>query len=87
MKAVIVKQPGGADQLQITEQAKPIPKDGELLIKVKAAAVNRTDIVHREKNLGYMDNPIISVEVAGTVEEVGTGAGAGFKVGTRVWGL
>ncbi|WP_341866044.1 alcohol dehydrogenase catalytic domain-containing protein [Paenibacillus ferrarius] len=69
----------------MTEQAKPIPKDGELLIKVKAAAVNRIDIVHREKNLGYMDNPILGVEVAGTVEEVGTGAG--FKVGTRVMGL
>lgn len=84
MKAITVKQPGGADQLQITEHPIPEPKDGEILIKVKAAAVNRTDIINREKNL-YLDNPILGVEVAGTVEKVG--AGAGVKVGTPVMGL
>lgn len=71
MKAVIVKQPGGADQLQVTEQAKPEPQAGELLIKVKAAAVNRTDIINREQRLAYMQNPILGIEVAGIVEAVG----------------
>ena len=85
MKAITVKQPGGADQLQITEHAKPDPKDGEILIKVKASAVNRTDIINRENNLGYLDNPILGVEVAGTVEKVGTGSE--IKIGTRVMGL
>lgn len=84
MKAITVKQPGGADQLQITEHPIPEPKDGEILIKVKAAAVNRTDIINREKNL-YLDNPILGVEVAGTVEKVG--AGAEVEVGTSVMGL
>lgn len=84
MKAITVKQPGGADQLQITEHPIPEPKDGEILIKVKAAAVNRTDIINREKNL-YLDNPILGVEVAGTVEKVG--AGAEIEVGTPVMGL
>src|SRR5699024_6067394 len=85
MKAITVKQPGGADQLQITEQVKPEPKDGELLIKVKAAAVNRTDIVSRENSLGYMDSPILGVEVAGVVEKIGEGIK--FGVGTKVMGL
>lgn len=85
MKAVIVKKPGGADQLQVTDQAKPIPQAGELLIKVKAAAVNRTDIINREQSLAYMENPILGIEVAGTVEEVGLGVEV--KVGTRVMGL
>lgn len=84
MKAITVKQPGGADQLQITEHPIPEPKDGEILIKVKAAAVNRTDIINREKNL-YLDTPILGVEVAGTVEKVG--AGAEVEVGTPVMGL
>src|SRR5699024_7198997 len=85
MKAITVKQPGGADQLQVTEQVKPEPKDGELLIKVKATAVNRTDIVNRESGLGYMDNPILGVEAAGIVEKVG--AGVKFEVGTKVMGI
>ncbi|WP_066309486.1 NAD(P)H-quinone oxidoreductase [Bacillus sp. FJAT-29814] len=85
MKAITVKQPGGAEQLQVGEHEKPIPKDGELLIKVKAAAVNRTDIVTRESSSGYLTNPILGVEVAGIVEKAG--AGAKTAVGTRVMGL
>ncbi|MEQ6378281.1 NAD(P)H-quinone oxidoreductase [Bacillaceae bacterium S4-13-58] len=85
MRAIIVKQPGGAEQLQIEEYVKPIPKDGELLIKVKAAAVNRTDIVNRESSSGYLNNLILGVEVAGTVEKAG--AGAKTAVGTNVMGL
>lgn len=85
MKAIIVKQPGGAEQLQVGEQPKPEPKDGELLIKVKAAAINRTDIINRKSSSGYLDNPILGVEVAGTVEEAGLGAE--MEPGTHVMGL
>lgn len=85
MKAITVKQPGGAEQLQVVEQARPDPKDGEILIKVKAAAVNRTDIVNRESSSGYLDNPILGIEVAGTVEKAG--AGTEMEYGTRVMGL
>lgn len=85
MKAITVKQPGGAEQLQVVEHEKPTPKDGELLIKVEAAAVNRTDIVTRQNGSSYMKNPILGVEVAGVVAEAG--AGAKTAVGTRVMGL
>src|SRR5690625_7556776 len=85
MKAIIVKQPGGAEQLQVGEQPKPEPKKGELLIKVKAAAINRTDIINRKSSSGYLDNPILGVEVAGVVEQAG--AGADVEAGTRVMGL
>lgn len=85
MKAITVKQPGGAEQLQIVDYVKPIPKDGELLIKVKAAAVNRTDIMTRKGSSSYMKNPILGVEVAGIVEEAGPGAKT--AVGTHVMGL
>jgi tumor protein p53-inducible protein 3 len=85
VKAITVKQPGDADQLQVVELAKPTPKHDELLIKVKAAAVNRTDILNRKGNLGYMKNPILGVEVAGIVEEAG--ADATIAVGTHVTGL
>src|SRR5690625_1037497 len=85
MKAIIVKQPGGAEQLQVGEQPKPEPKKGELLIKVKAAAINRTDIINRKSSSGYLDHPILGVEVAGIVEQAGTGTN--MEAGTRVMGL
>lgn len=85
MKAIIVKQPGGADQLVISDKPKPTPKEDELLIKVKAAAINRTDIVTRESESRYLDAPILGVEVAGVVEESGTDAQ--IKPGTHVMGL
>ena len=85
MKAITVKQPGGAEQLQVVEYEKPIPKDGELLIKVKAAAVNRTDIINRQNSSGYLKNPILGIEVTGIVE--GAGADTKTPVGTRVMGL
>ncbi|MFC4023624.1 NAD(P)H-quinone oxidoreductase [Oceanobacillus longus] len=85
MKAITVKQPGGAEQLQITEQPKPELHEGELLIKVKSAAVNRSDIVNREGRSGYLKNPNLGIEVAGIVEQAGPGTE--IEVGTRVMGL
>ncbi|HLQ71608.1 MAG TPA: alcohol dehydrogenase catalytic domain-containing protein, partial [Bacillota bacterium] len=74
MKAIIVKQPGGADQLQVSEQPKPVPAENELLIKVEATAINRTDIINRESSSGYLDHPILGVEVAGVVEKTVPGS-------------
>ncbi|MGM1035160.1 MAG: NAD(P)H-quinone oxidoreductase [Bacillota bacterium] len=85
MKAVVVKEPGGAEQLLFKDFSKPVPGKGELLIKVKASAINRTDIVSREGKSGYMANPILGIEVSGEVVE--TGEGANIQTGTRVMGL
>lgn len=85
MKGVIVNNPGGPEQLEIIDLPSPQPQAGELLIEVHAAAVNRTDIVMREGKAGYTTNPILGVEVAGTVIEVN--GESTFKVGDRVMGL
>lgn len=85
MKAVIVKNPGGPEQLEIVEMPIPKPKKGELLIKVQTAAINRTDIVTREGKAGYALNPILGVEIAGTVVE--TNGNETFSIGDRVMGL
>jgi tumor protein p53-inducible protein 3 len=85
MKAVVVKQPGGAEQLQFQDFPKPTLQEGELLIKVKASAINRSDIVTREGKSGYLSNPILGIEVSGEVVEVGLGVN--IEVGTRVMGL
>ncbi len=85
MKCVIVKKPGGYDQLELTNAELPELKDGELLIKVYSTAVNRTDIVAREGKAGYQKNPILGVEVAGVVAEIR--GESNFLIGDRVMGL
>ncbi len=85
MKAMIVKKPGDASQFCISEQPKPSQRPGEFLIKVRAAAINRTDILSRRNGSSYLESSILGVEVVGTVEAVGTDVN--IAVGTRVMGL
>ncbi|UOQ46645.1 NAD(P)H-quinone oxidoreductase [Gracilibacillus caseinilyticus] len=85
MKAVITKEPGGADQLTYVEQNDPTVASGDMLIEVHATAVNRTDILNREGKIGYAENPIIGVEIAGVV--VDPNGHDQFTVGERVMGL
>lgn len=85
MKAIIVKNPGAADVLEVREHPKPVPQQDELLIKVEATAINRTDIINRRSTSGYLKHPILGVEIAGTVEE--TVPGSNIKEGTRVMGI
>lgn|SRR5699024_10831223 len=82
MKGVIVKT---TDDLELTNIPEPEAKQDELLIKVSHAAVNRTDIVTRKGQAGYAANPVLGVEVAGTVVE--TNGNQPFSEGDRVMGL
>jgi len=71
MKAIEIKEFGAADMLHITERPMPEPAEGEVLIKVAAAGVNRPDIVQR---LGKYPPPpgvtdIPGLEVAGQITE------------------
>ncbi|KAB8127938.1 NAD(P)H-quinone oxidoreductase [Gracilibacillus oryzae] len=85
MKGIIAKEPGGRDQLIYTEMPDPVLNEGDILIEVHAAAVNRTDILNREGKLGYVSNPIIGVEVAGVV--VDPNGNSTYSKGDRVMGL
>lgn len=85
MKAVVVPTPGGAEQLQLSDQPMPEMERHEIMIQVKACAINRTDILTREGKSGYMKNPILGIEVAGVI--VDAGADTNVKIGTRVMGL
>ncbi len=71
MKAIEISEFGSADVLTLTERPQPAPKDGEVLIKVHAAGINRPDIVQR---LGKYPPPpgvtdIPGLEVAGEIVE------------------
>lgn len=88
MKSILVKEPGGAEQLFLGEAPKPIPHKNEILIKVKAAALNRMDILQREGRYPIPEgaSEILGVDVAGVVDAVGKQV-AKWKVGDRVMTL
>ena len=73
MRAVEITKPGGPEVLKPADRPQPAPKDGEILVKVAAAGVNRPDVLQRMGNYpvppGASDIP--GLEIAGEV--VGTG--------------
>ncbi|KAJ2577352.1 hypothetical protein GGH95_003535 [Coemansia sp. RSA 1836] len=88
MKVILVKQPGGADQLHFGQADKPVPKSNELLVQIHCFALNRMDIVQREGHypLPPEAGPILGVEFSGVVAETGSAASR-FKPGDKVFGL
>ncbi len=89
MKAVVFAQPGAADVLTLAERDQPTIGPDEVLIRVKAAGVNRADVIQRK---GHYPAPpgvaadIPGLEVAGVVEARGA-AVTRFRVGDRVCAL
>ncbi|KAM4625088.1 quinone oxidoreductase PIG3 isoform 2-T2 [Polymixia lowei] len=89
MLAVCVDTPGGPENLLLRTVPRPRPKDGEVLIKVHATAVNRADTLQRQ---GLYPPPpgeseIIGLEVAGTVAVVGPRVKGSWKPDDRVMAL
>jgi NADPH2:quinone reductase len=76
MTAISITEPGAPDVLVPVEMATPKPGDGEVLIKVAAAGVNRPDVLQRKG--GYPPPPgapqTPGLEIAGTVVALGEGA-------------
>ena len=89
MRAVtIVGGKGPATALRVEQVPRPMPRAGQLLLRVRAAGVNRPDIVQREGR--YPPPPgapeILGLDVAGEVVAVGTDVGR-WKVGDSVTAL
>ncbi len=85
MKAALCKSLDGPEGVVIEDIAEPVAGPGEVLIKVRAAALNFFDtLITRGK---YQTKPELpfspSGEVAGVVESIGTGV-SGLKPGDRV---
>lgn len=94
MKAVVYKKYGPPAVAQLMEVAKPIPKEKEVLIRVYASTVNRTDAGFRSaayfisrfwSGLLRPKYQILGCEFAGIIEEIGTSVTT-FKKGDNVFG-
>ena len=88
MKAITFATYGGPDVLRLEDVAEPTPAADDLLVRVRASALNRADTMQRR---GHYPPPpgesdILGLELAGEVEAVGANA-SGFKPGDRVFGL
>jgi len=92
MKAIVHTKYGPPDVLQLTEVAKPTPKDDEVLIRVHAASLNAADFETMRgtwsARFGGPLRPmykILGSDVAGQVEAVG-GNVKQFQPGDDIWG-
>lgn len=87
MKAAWIDQVGPPEAIQYGELPDPVAGPGEVLVRVKAAAVNPIDTYVRSGSVAMpLPSPfIVGCDLAGEVVAVGAGVTA-FKPGDRVWG-
>lgn len=84
MKAAVFHEHGGPEVLRVEEMPTPEPGPGEVLIRVRAAAMNHLDVwVRRGLAIEITMPHIGGADVAGTVERTGPGV-TGVKPGARV---
>jgi putative PIG3 family NAD(P)H quinone oxidoreductase len=85
MKAIEISSFGGPEVLKLVDRPTPVPKRGEVLIRVKAAGVARADLLQRQGKYpppaGASDIP--GLDVAGVIESIGPSV-AKVQPGNRV---
>ena len=95
MKAVVHDRYGPPEVLRLEQVEKPVPCEGELLVRVRATSVTQTDCHMRRARplfwrfmLGWTrpKRRVLGLELAGEVEAIGDGV-TGFQVGDRVFGM
>ncbi len=95
MKAAVATRYGSPDVLKVCEVPKPEARPGEILVRVRAAAVGRTDLGYLQAHpflirffsgLTRPKRSILGMDFASDVEALGPGATT-FKPGDRVFGI
>ena len=89
MRAVVITGAGGPEVLAVQDVPRPVPQDAQVLVRVRAAALNRADLLQRQGR--YPAPPgvppdIPGLEFAGEVAETGPNASA-WRAGERVMGI
>ena len=85
MKALLSREPGGPETLELAELADPVPGPGQLLVRVKACAINYPDVLIIEDKYQFKPPRPFAPggEIAGIVEAVGEGV-TGWAAGDRL---
>src|SRR6202521_4292060 len=89
MKSLHITQPGGPEVLEVAEVPTPAPGAGQILVRVRAAGLNRADLLQRR---GHYPAPpgwpqdIHGMEYGGEIAALGAGV-TDLRVGQRVFGL
>ena len=89
MRAAVIARPGGPEVLEIRDVPRPLPREGQVLVRVHATALNRADLMQRQGR--YPAPPgapadIPGLEIAGEVAAVG-GHASRWSAGARVFGI
>ena len=87
MKAAYLNTTGGPEVIQIGDLPTPVPKAGEVLVRVRALGLNPIDTYIRSGAVAMpIPKPFVpGCDFAGTVDAIGPGI-SNFKPGDRVWG-
>ncbi len=89
MKAIIITKPGGPEVLQLADRPIPEYAQNEVLVKVKAAGINRPDVSQRKGHYpppAWASPDIPGLEIAGVIEAVGSEI-SNWKIGDSVCAL
>ncbi len=88
MRAVEIREPGGPEVLVPVTKPVPVPKHGQIIIRVAYAGVNRPDALQRAGSYAPPANasPLPGLEASGTVVEVGPGV-TRWAIGDKVCAL
>src|SRR6516164_274632 len=89
MKAAVIYEPGGPEVLKIESRQIPTPQTGEVLIRVKAFGLNRSELFTRQGlSPGVVFPRILGIEAVGLVEEAPGGEfSKGDVVATAMGGM
>src|ERR1700741_1063041 len=89
MKAVVIHEAGGPEVLKLESRPIPTPKRGEVLIRVKAFGLNRSELFTRQGHSANVKFPrILGIEAVGLVEHAPGGAlDGGEVVATAMGGM
>lgn len=88
MKALLVDPDSGNPKMILGSAPKPVPGENDLLVKIKATALNRADLLQKSGKYPPPEgeSPILGLEMSGVVESVGKNV-TEYHEGDRVFGL